>query len=100
MGEDKASLPARTRRRPASTAKATATPHLSADATPVTGDGRLFTWFKPTEEGFVAIYKASALARIEWVKNGIGARDAKLILNQLRVPQGEALTALTSRWRR
>ena len=55
---------------------------------------RLFGWFKPTEEGFVTLYKASALTQVEWVKSGIGARDAKIILSQLRVPQGETLTAL------
>jgi len=50
--------------------------------------------FKPTEEGFVALYKAPVLTQVEWVKSGVGARDAKAILGQLRVPQGEALTAL------
>ncbi len=59
-----------------------------------TEGSRLFSWFEATGEGFVTIYKASALARIEWVRNGVGARNAKLILNQLGVPQGEALTAL------
>ena len=53
-----------------------------------------FSWFKPTEEGFVALYKAPALTQVEWVKSGLGARDAKVILGQLRVSQGEALTAL------
>ena len=50
--------------------------------------------FKPTEEGFVALYKAPALMQVEWVKRGLGARDAKIILGQLRVSQGEALSAL------
>ena len=50
--------------------------------------------FKPTQEGFVDLYKAPVLMRVEWVKSGVGARDAKVILGQLRVPQGEALTAL------
>src|SRR3954469_2012524 len=50
--------------------------------------------FKPTEEGFVTLYKAPVLTQVEWVKSGLGARDAKAILGQLRVPQGEALTAL------
>ena len=93
-GKGKASPPARMWRKPALTTKGTATPRLNADAMPATEDSRLFSWFKATEEGFVKIYRAPALARIEWVKNGVGARDAKLILNQLRVPQGEALTAL------
>jgi len=53
-----------------------------------------FGWFKPTEEGFVTLYKAPVLTLVEWVKSGLGARDAKVILGQLRVPQGEALTAL------
>ncbi len=70
------------------------TARLKAKATPVDRDICLFNWFEPTEEGFVAIYKAPILTQIEWVKNGVGARDAKFILNQLRVPQGEALTAL------
>jgi putative toxin-antitoxin system antitoxin component (TIGR02293 family) len=56
--------------------------------------GPSFSWFKPTEEGFVALYKAPALMQIEWAKSGLGARDAKAILGQLRVSQGEALTAL------
>jgi putative toxin-antitoxin system antitoxin component (TIGR02293 family) len=53
-----------------------------------------FGWFRPTEEGFVKLYKAPVLTQVEWVKSGLGARDAKIILGQLRVPQGEALTAL------
>ena len=53
-----------------------------------------FSWFQPTEEGFVALYKASVLTQVKWAKSGLGARDAKVILGQLRVPQGEALTAL------
>ena len=53
-----------------------------------------FSWFKPTEEGFVTLYKAPVLTQVEWVKSGLGARDAKVILGQLRVPQGDALTAL------
>jgi len=56
--------------------------------------GPSFGWFKPNEEGFVALYKAPVLTQVEWVKRGLGARDAKVILGQLRVPQGEALTAL------
>jgi putative toxin-antitoxin system antitoxin component (TIGR02293 family) len=53
-----------------------------------------FGWFKPTEEGFVTLYKAPVLTQVKWAKSGLGARDAKVILGQLRVPQGEALTAL------
>lgn len=90
----KASRSTRTRNKRALPSKTAAASRLNADALPVTEGSRLFSWFKATEEGFVTIYKAPALARIEWVKNGVGARDAKLILNQLRVPQGEALTAL------
>ena len=56
--------------------------------------GGAFDWFRPTEDGFVSLYKASALTQVGWVKSGVGARDAKAILGQLRVPQGEALTAL------
>lgn len=59
-----------------------------------TKGGPSFDAFKPTEEGFVSLYKAPVLTQVEWVKSGLGARDAKLILGQLRVPQGEALTAL------
>lgn len=57
-------------------------------------DHRQPGWFKPTEEGFVQLYKAPVLTQVEWIKSGLGARDAKVILDQLRVPQGEALTAL------
>jgi len=53
-----------------------------------------FSWFKPTEEGFITLYKASVLTQVEWAKSGLGARDAKVILGQLRIPQGEALIAL------
>lgn len=53
-----------------------------------------FGTFQPTEEGFVSLFKAPVLTQVEWVKNGVGARDAKAILARLRVPQGEALTAL------
>jgi putative toxin-antitoxin system antitoxin component (TIGR02293 family) len=49
--------------------------------------------FRPTEEAFVTLYKAPDLTRIKWVKS-VGAHDAKVILAQLRVPQGEALSAL------
>ncbi|HQT80187.1 MAG TPA: DUF2384 domain-containing protein [Rhodopila sp.] len=56
--------------------------------------GPSFDWFKPTQEGFVTLYTAPVLTQVAWVKSGLGARDAKAILSQLRVPQGEALTAL------
>lgn len=55
----------------------------------VTSSGR----FRPTEEAFVSLYKAPVLTRVEWAKS-VGARDAKVILAYLRVPQGEALSAL------
>jgi putative toxin-antitoxin system antitoxin component (TIGR02293 family) len=60
---------------------------------PFTKGGASFRWFTPTEEGFAALYKAPDLTRVEWVKS-MGAHDAKIILAQLRVPQGEVLTAL------
>jgi putative toxin-antitoxin system antitoxin component (TIGR02293 family) len=50
--------------------------------------------FKLTKDELVMIYEAPALMQVEWVKRGIGARDAKGILKQLRIPQGEVLTAL------
>jgi putative toxin-antitoxin system antitoxin component (TIGR02293 family) len=56
--------------------------------------GRSFAWFKPTEEGFVALYKAPVRTQVEWVRSGLGARYAKAILGHLLVPQGEALSAL------
>lgn len=61
--------------------------------TPSTEGGTSLSWFKPSEEAFVALYEAPVLTRVEWVKS-MGAHDAKVILAQLRVPQGEALTAL------
>jgi putative toxin-antitoxin system antitoxin component (TIGR02293 family) len=54
----------------------------------------VFGGFEPTEDGFVTLYKAPVLTQVGWVKSGVGACDAKIILGQLRVPQGEALTAL------
>ena len=57
-------------------------------------EGVAFRWFKPTKEGFVELYKAPVLTQVEWIKRGLGARDAKAILGQLPLPQGEALTAL------
>ena len=44
--------------------------------------------------GFVSLYNAPPLTQVEWVKNGIGARDADRILRQLRFPKGAALHAL------
>ena len=67
---------------------------LQSKVSSVAKDSRLFGWFKPTEEGFVTLYKAPVLKQVEWVKGGVGARDAKTILGQLRVPRGEALAAL------
>ncbi len=93
-GEGEASQSTRKRGKQALIAKEVVTPRLKSKATPVAKGSRLFSWFKPTVEGFVTIYKAPVLTQVEWVKNGVGARDAKVILNQLRVPQGEALTAL------
>jgi putative toxin-antitoxin system antitoxin component (TIGR02293 family) len=57
-------------------------------------ENQLFGGFTPTEDGFVSLYNAPVLRQVAWVKSGVGARDAKIILGQLRVPQGEALTAL------
>jgi putative toxin-antitoxin system antitoxin component (TIGR02293 family) len=59
----------------------------------IAGD-QVFGGFEPTEDGFVTLYKAPVLTQVGWVKSGVGACDAKIILGQLRVPQGEALTAL------
>ena len=56
--------------------------------------GSGFGWFRPTEDGFVALFKAPVLAQVAWARGGIGARDAKAILDQFQVPQGEALSAL------
>lgn len=77
-----------------SQAKASAAVHLKAKSSLVAGGSRLFQGFKPTEEGFVTLYKAPVLKQVEWVKSGVGARDAKAILGYLRFPQGDALTAL------
>jgi putative toxin-antitoxin system antitoxin component (TIGR02293 family) len=67
---------------------------LSAEDAATPKDSASFGWFRPTAEGFVTLYKAPVLTQVGWIKNGLGARDAKAILGQLRVPQGEALTAL------
>jgi putative toxin-antitoxin system antitoxin component (TIGR02293 family) len=71
------------------TAKGAVTIHVKAKARTGLSLGR----FKPTEELFVALYTAPVLTQVEWVKSGLGARDAKVILGQLRVPQGDVLTA-------
>lgn len=42
----------------------------------------------------LSLYEAPALAQIEWAKRGLGARDAKSLLAQLPLPQGETLEAL------
>lgn len=75
-------------------AKGTATVRPKSKTPSTAKSSRSFGWFKPTEEGFVTLYKAPVLKQVEWVKRGVGARDAKVILGQLRVPQGDALTAL------
>ena len=50
--------------------------------------------FPPSGQGFVTLYHAPTLTQVGWVKNGIAARDADLILGQLRFPKGAALNAL------
>ena len=65
-----------------------------ADNVAVTKAGRSFGAFRPTKAGFLQLYLAPALQQIDWAKRGIGARDAKAILGQLRVSQGEAFAAL------
>ncbi len=89
-----ASQVARKRGKQAPTAKGKGTARPKSDALLTAEGSRSFGWFRPNEEGFVTLYKAPVLTRVEWVKTGVGARDAKVILGQLRVPQGEALTAL------
>ena len=69
-----------------------ATVHAKSKA-PFVKDGESLSGFRPTEEAFVKLYTAPVLTRVKWVKS-LGAHDAKVILAQLRVPQGEALTAL------
>lgn len=68
--------------------------HPKSEALLIAEDSPSFGWFKPTEEGFVALYQAPVLMQVKWVKRGIGARTAKVILSQLRVPTGEVLIAL------
>ena len=70
------------------------TVRLKSKTVSVAKGNSLLSWFKPTEDGFVTLYKAPVLTQVEWVKSGLGARDAKVILSQLRLSQGEALTAL------
>jgi putative toxin-antitoxin system antitoxin component (TIGR02293 family) len=77
-----------------SKAKTSATVHIKAKASLVVRGSRLLEGFEPTEDGFVRLYRAPVLKQVEWVKSGVGARDAKSILGYLRFPQGEALTAL------
>ncbi|HXT78183.1 MAG TPA: antitoxin Xre/MbcA/ParS toxin-binding domain-containing protein [Acetobacteraceae bacterium] len=89
-----ASQSTRKRGKQAATAKRTETIRLKSKASFTAKGSRSFGWFKPTEEAFVTLYKAPVLTQVEWVKSGVGARDAKGILGRLRVPQGEALTAL------
>ena len=86
--------PTRTRGKQVPSAKGAETVRPRPEAPLAAKSSRSCTWFKPTEEGFVTLYKAPVLTQVEWVKGGVGARDAKVILGQLRVPQGEALTAL------
>ena len=86
--------PTRTRGKQVPSAKGAETVRLKSKAPLAAKSSRSCNWFKPTEDGFVTLYKAPVLTQVEWVKGGVGARDAKVILGQLRVPQGEALTAL------
>lgn len=92
-GGQSASRFARTQGKQAPAAKRTVTVRRKSNA-PSTKDRPSLGRFKPTEEGFVTLYRAPVLTQVAWVKSGVGARDAKAILGQLRVPQGEALTAL------
>ena len=85
---------ARKESKQAPTAKGTEAVRLRSKVLLIPKGSRSFNWFKPTEEGFVTLYNAPVLTQVEWVKSGVGARDAKVILGQLRVPKGEALTAL------
>lgn len=93
-GGHRASQFTRKRGKQAPNAKGTVTVCPKSKAPLVAKGSGSFGWFKPTEEGFVTLYKAPVLKQVEWVKSGVGARDAKLILGQLRVPRGDALTAL------
>lgn len=55
---------------------------------------RVLVSFSYAAKDFVSLWEAPVLTQIEWVKGGVGARDAKAILGRLRVPQGDALAAL------
>lgn len=46
------------------------------------------------KDPFATLYTAPILTQVEWVKNGLGAQDAKRILAHLQIPQGETLAAL------
>jgi putative toxin-antitoxin system antitoxin component (TIGR02293 family) len=76
------------------TAKGDATVRPPPTVRSIAKGKQMFDGFTPTEGGFVNLYTAPVLTQVAWVKSGVGARDAKIILGQLRVPQGEALTAL------
>jgi putative toxin-antitoxin system antitoxin component (TIGR02293 family) len=76
------------------TTKGGATIRLPPTVSSMAENSQPFDEFNPTEEVFITLYNAPALTQVAWVKNGVGARDAKIILGQLRVPQGEALNAL------
>jgi putative toxin-antitoxin system antitoxin component (TIGR02293 family) len=56
--------------------------------------GRPFDAFKPTTAAFVGLFKADALTRVRAAKAGIGARDAKTILDQFSFSQNAALDAV------
>ena len=93
-GAKSASQPISKKATQASTTKGDATVRLPPTVSSINKNSRPFDGFNPTEEGFVTLYKAPALTQVAWVQSGVGARDAKIILGQLHVPQGEALTAL------
>jgi putative toxin-antitoxin system antitoxin component (TIGR02293 family) len=87
------SQPTRKKGKQPPAAKGAVTVRTKSEAWSAKG-GSSFGGFKPTGEGFVNLYKAPVLTQVEWIKSGLGARDAKIILGQLRVPQGDVLTAL------
>lgn len=76
---------------PAATREAKITAKLKALKTSPTKDRVSQSWLGPT--AFLKLYEAPAMTRVQWGKN-LGAHDAKVILARLRVPQGDALTAL------
>lgn len=94
VGGHGASQSTRKRAKQAPHATEIVTAYPKSKAPLVAKSSRAFDWFKPTEDGFVTLYTAPALKQVEWVKGGVGARDAKTILSQLRVPQGDTLAAL------